>query len=91
MPVAMAPDSIPKLRSRRNVVRVLAGERGLRAFEMKMAQTVRADDLTALLRFRADFPESKTHLLHLGRRRWHDRGIEVLPFLDCVSGLDHWL
>ena len=70
---------------------VLYGERGLRAFEVKMAHNVRPDDLRSLLRFREDFPEAKTHFLYLGKRRWHDRGIEVLPFLDCVSHLDQWL
>ena len=70
---------------------VLYGERGLRAFEIKMSETVRTDDLRSLLRFRQDFPEAQVHLLYLGQRRWHDRGIEVLPFLDCVSKLDEWL
>lgn len=70
---------------------VLYGERGLRAFEVKMAHNVRPDDLRSLLRFRADFPQAKAHLLYLGQRRWHDRGIEVLPLLDCVSTLDQWL
>jgi predicted AAA+ superfamily ATPase len=70
---------------------VLYGDRGLRAFEVKMAQNVRPDDLRSLLRFRTDFPEAKTHFLYLGKRRWHDRGIEVLPFFDCVSNLDQWL
>ena len=70
---------------------VLYGERGLRAFEVKMAHNVRPDDLRSLLRFRADFPQAKTHLLYLGPRRWHDRGIEILPFLDCVTKLDQWL
>lgn len=70
---------------------VLYGERGLRAFEVKMAHNVRPDDLRSLLRFQADFPQAKAYLLYLGSRRWHDRGIEVLPLLDCVSGLDQWL
>ena len=70
---------------------VLYGERGLRAFEVKMAHNVRPDDLRSLLRFRADFPQAKTYLLHLGQRRWHDRGIEVLPFVECVTTLDRWL
>lgn len=70
---------------------VLYGERGLRVFEVKMAHNVRPDDLRALLRFRADFPQAKAHLLYLGNRRWHDRGVEVLPFLDCVTRLDQWL
>ena len=67
---------------------VLYGERGLRAFEVKMAHNVRPDDLRSLLRFRADFPQAKTYLLYLGQRRWHDRGIEVLPFVECVTTLD---
>jgi hypothetical protein len=58
---------------------------------VKMADNVRPDDLRSLLRFRGDFPEAKTHLLYLGKRRWHDRGTEVLPFLECVSKLDQWL
>ena len=70
---------------------VLYGERGLRAFEVKMSHNARPEDLRSLLRFRADFPQAKTHLLYLGQRRWHDRGIEVLPFFDCVSKLDQWL
>ena len=70
---------------------VLYGERGLRAFEVKMAQTVRPEDLVSLLRFREDYPSAKLHLLHLGTRRWHDRGVEVLPFTDCVANLDEWI
>ncbi len=70
---------------------VLYGERGVRAFEVKMAQRIRPDDLRGLLRFRADFPQAKTHLLYLGKQRWHDRGVEVLPFSDCVTQLDRWL
>jgi predicted AAA+ superfamily ATPase len=70
---------------------VLYGERGLRAFEVKMAHNVRPDDLRALLCFRADFQGAKAHLLYLGHRRWHERGIEIVPFLDCVAKLDQWL
>lgn len=70
---------------------VLYGVRGLHAFEVKMAHNIRPDDLRALQRFGVDFPQAKTHLLYLGDRRWHDRGIEVLPFLDCVTKLDQWL
>ena len=70
---------------------VLYGERGLRVFEVKMAHNVRGEDLRPLLRFRADFSGAKVHLLYLGQRRWHDRGIEVLPFVDCVMKLDQWL
>ncbi len=70
---------------------VLYGERGLRAFEVKMAHNFRPDDMRALQRFRVDFPQAKMHLLYLGDRRWHERGVEVLPFLDCLTRLDQWL
>lgn len=59
--------------------------------KLKMAQTVRPDDLRGLARFQADFPQAKGHFLYLGTRRWHEKGIEVLPFLDCLSRLDKWL
>jgi predicted AAA+ superfamily ATPase len=70
---------------------ILYGERGLRAFEVKMAQTVRPDDWRALLRFREDFPEAKTHLVYLGNRRWHERGVEILPMTQCLADLENWL
>jgi len=66
---------------------VLYGERGLRAFEIKMSQTVRPDDCRALWRFREDFPEAQAHLVYLGTRRWHERGVEILPFTECVKNL----
>jgi predicted AAA+ superfamily ATPase len=70
---------------------VLYGERGLRAFEVTMSERVRGEDLRGLLRFREEYPEAKAHLLHLGSRRWHDRGIEVVPFPACVAALDRWV
>jgi len=70
---------------------VFYGERGLRAFEVKMAHNLRPDDLRALQRFQNDFPQAKTYLLYLGDRRWHERGIEVVPFLDCLTQLEQWL
>ena len=70
---------------------MLYGERGLRDFEVKMAQNIHADDLRGLLRFRTDFPQANAYLLYLGSRRWHDRGVEVLPFADCMTRLDLWL
>ena len=70
---------------------VLYGERGLRAFDVTMSDRIRHEDLDALRRFREDFPQAKTVLLYLGHRRWHDRGIDVVPFVDCVTTLDRWL
>jgi hypothetical protein len=43
---------------------VLYGERGLVAFEVKMAQRVRPDDLRGLLRLRADYPQAKAFLVY---------------------------
>jgi predicted AAA+ superfamily ATPase len=70
---------------------ILYGERGLRAFEVKMSQTVRPDDWRALLRFREDFPGAKTHLVYLGNRRWHERGVEILPMMECLADLENRL
>jgi predicted AAA+ superfamily ATPase len=70
---------------------VLYGERGLLAFEVKMAQRVRSVDLRALQRFREDYPPARACLLYLGSRRWHDRGVDVVPFLEGVAALDRWL
>jgi predicted AAA+ superfamily ATPase len=70
---------------------VLYGERGLLAFEVKMRQTVRPEDLRGLSLFLADFPQAKAHLLYLGKRRWHERGIEIVPFTDAMARLDDLL
>lgn len=70
---------------------VLYGERGLRAFEVTMATTVRRDDLHGLRRFLEEFPDTRAHVLYLGQRRWHDRGIDIIPFSACLTHLDRYL
>lgn len=70
---------------------VLYGERGLRAFEIKASGNVRRDDVKSLLRFGEDYPEAKLHLLYLGTRAWHDRGVEIVPMGRCLAELDQWL
>jgi predicted AAA+ superfamily ATPase len=70
---------------------VLYGERGLCAFELKMGQTIRPDDLRTLQRFQADFPQARVYLLYLGTRSWHEKGVEVLPVRDCLAKLHKWL
>jgi predicted AAA+ superfamily ATPase len=70
---------------------VLYGERGIRAFEIKASERVRSEDLRSLLRFKADYPQARLCLVYLGTRRAHDRGIEIVPFSDCVAKLDEWL
>ncbi|MCS7049696.1 MAG: DUF4143 domain-containing protein, partial [Verrucomicrobiae bacterium] len=70
---------------------VLYGERGLRAFELKMSQRVRPDDWRALRKFREDFPEAKTYLVYLGNRRWQECGITILPAVSCLRNLSDCL
>lgn len=70
---------------------VLYGERGLLAFEVKRSQRIRTEDLSSLVRFRTDYPEAKVHLLYLGSRRWHEQGVEIVPFEDCLVSLEQFL
>ncbi|BBO16236.1 ATPase [Candidatus Brocadia pituitae] len=63
----------------------------LPAFEVRLVQNIRAEDLCGLLCFHADFPQAKAHLLYLGNYRWHDCSVEVLPFADGVTSLNLWL
>jgi hypothetical protein len=63
----------------------------LRAFEVKLSDRVRAEDLRGLRRFADDYPEARLHLLHAGKRRWHEQGVEVLPIAECLLELDRWL
>jgi len=66
---------------------VLYGARGLVAFEVKMAQRVRPDDLRGLRRFREAYPQARAFFVYTGRRRWHEAGIEILPADDALGRL----
>jgi len=66
---------------------VLYGERGLVAFEVKTTPRVRPDDLRGLLRFREDYPQTKAFFVYTGSRRWHERGVEILPANDALRTL----
>jgi predicted AAA+ superfamily ATPase len=66
---------------------VLYGRHGLLAFEVKMAQVARPDDLRGLRRFREDYPQAKTFFVYTGSRRRHDRGIDILPVDDALRTL----
>jgi len=70
---------------------VAYGERGLRAFEIKRSARVRPDDLKALRLFREDFPQSKAYLVYPGSRRWHEGGIDIVPFTAAVMELGQLL
>ena len=66
---------------------VLYGARGLRAFEVKSSARLREADFRGLHRLHEDYPQAHRYLLYPGNRRWHDRGIEVLPLGEALPGL----
>jgi predicted AAA+ superfamily ATPase len=66
---------------------VLYGPRGLLAFEVKLTQIARPDDLRGLRRFREDYPRAKTFFVYTGSRQRHDRGIDILPADDALRRL----
>jgi predicted AAA+ superfamily ATPase len=66
---------------------VLHGERGLVAIEVKRSSRVRAEDLRALRLLHEDFPKARLYLLHLGTRRWHESGVDVVPVGEALATL----
>lgn len=70
---------------------VLYGERGLHAVEVKASERVRSEDFGGLRKFLEDYPTAKAHLLHLGSRHWHDRGVDVVPIREGLAELARWL
>jgi predicted AAA+ superfamily ATPase len=66
---------------------VLYGAKGLVAFEVKMAQRVRPDDLRGLRRFREVYPQARAFFVYTGRRRWREAEIEILPADDALARL----
>ena len=66
---------------------VLYGERGVVAFEVKMSEVARPEDLRGLRRFREDHPQAKAFFVYTGSRRRHDAGIEILPAEEALRDL----
>jgi uncharacterized protein len=66
---------------------VLYGENGLHAVEIKGQARVREEDLAGLQAFAADYPVAKTWLLHTGRERRHQAGVEVVPLSTALPRL----
>lgn len=66
---------------------VLYGERGMRAFEVKSSARLRQEDFRGLHRLREDYPAARGYLLYPGTRRWHERGVDVLPLHEALPGL----
>lgn len=67
---------------------VLHGERGLFAIEVKRSARIRHEDLKSLTRFRQDYPNARTLLLHTGPRRWHESGVDIVPLTEALADLD---
>ncbi|MDP3768336.1 MAG: hypothetical protein Q8S13_09995 [Dehalococcoidia bacterium] len=57
------------------------------AFEVKTTLRVRPDDLRGLVRFREDYPQAKAFFVYTGSRRWHERGVEIVPAEDAFRAL----
>lgn len=66
---------------------VLYGERGLKAFEVKLASNVRKEDTAGLAAFLADYPMADAYLVYCGTRERRERGIEIVPIETCLSQL----
>lgn len=66
---------------------VLYGERGIKAFEVKLASNVRKEETAGLAAFLADYPMADAYLVYCGTRERRDRGVEVVPIETCLSRL----
>ena len=58
---------------------ILYGERGLKAVEVKLSDTVRPQDYKGLLEFLKDYPKAKLFLLYTGRKSYTFKDIHVVP------------
>ncbi len=47
----------------------------------------RDEDFRGLRRLREDYPAARAYLLYPGTRRWHERGVEVVPLNEALPGL----
>ncbi|MBL8694203.1 MAG: hypothetical protein JNJ88_08920 [Planctomycetes bacterium] len=70
---------------------ILSGERGLRAFEVKSAGSVRDADLKDPRAFQEDYPMATATLVYGEERSYHDDGFEVIPFGSALKELDRLL
>ncbi|MFM8360166.1 MAG: ATP-binding protein [Verrucomicrobiota bacterium] len=66
---------------------VVYGPRGMCAFEVKLTSRVRSDDLKSLRVFRDEYPMARAWLIHAGRERGHDSGVDVLPATEALPRL----
>jgi len=70
---------------------VLYGERGMLAFEVKRSARVRDEDLAPLQAFGDEYPVAKRFLVHTGKERRHQGGVEIVPVEQLLHSLDRLL
>jgi len=70
---------------------VLYGERGIRAFEVKRAASLRGEDLRGLHAFLDDYPEARAVLFYGGARRYREGAIDVVPIEAGLRSLETFL
>jgi uncharacterized protein len=66
---------------------IVYGESGLYAFEVKNTARVRPEDLRALERFGADYPQSQRYLIYRGRDRLERNGVLCIPCDEFLLAL----
>jgi predicted AAA+ superfamily ATPase len=74
-----------RTQSQEEVDFVLYGPRGIHAFELKHADRVRGEDISALQLFLRDYPTAKCHLLYLGNEEYSESGISILPLEKALK------
>jgi predicted AAA+ superfamily ATPase len=66
---------------------VVYGEKGLLAFEVKLATKLRREDTKGLRRFLADYPMARAYLVYCGDHVMREDDIAVLPVGQCLKML----
>ena len=70
---------------------ILYGERGLKAFEVKLGSKVSPQDLRGLKSFRQDYPMAETTLVYGGSKKYHEGDVLCLPAQDFFKSCADYL
>lgn len=66
---------------------VIYGPRGLHAFEIKRSQNLTNKAFKGLKSFQIDYPETKLHLLYLGKNKEYHENVTAIPFEQALRDL----
>jgi uncharacterized protein len=66
---------------------ILYGEKGIKAFEVKLSDRVRPEDLTGLKAFLEDYPMAKGYLLYGGSKAYSIENIQIIPVEEALKKL----